>query len=78
MFKIRMIKIQMGKTNGKMKGNMGMMGMKGMIIMVRVWVRGNTLKVEEVIKVIKGINKAGVNMTIGNMRVKVILNLKVN
>lgn len=57
---------------------MGMMGMKGMIIMVRVWVRGNTLKVEEVIKVIKGINKAGVNMTIGNMRVKVILNLKVN
>jgi len=78
MFKIRMIKIQMGKTNGKMKGNMDMMGMKGMIIMVRVWVRGNTLKVEEVIKVIKGINKARVNMTIGNMRVKVILNLKVN
>lgn len=73
-----MIKIQMGKTNGKTKGNMDMMGMKGMIIMVRVWVRGNTLKVEEVIKVIKGINKAGVNMTIGNMRVKVILNLKVN
>lgn len=65
----------MGKTKAKMKGNMDMMGM---IIMVRVWVRGNKLKVEEVIKVIKGINKAGVNMTIGNMRVKVILNLKVN
>lgn len=31
-----MIKIQMGKTNGKTKGNMDMMGMKGMIIMVRV------------------------------------------
>lgn len=31
-----MIKIQMGKTNGKMKVNMDMMDMMDMIIMVRV------------------------------------------